>query len=100
MVAKMANKLIARILEVATSPVSGKEYVTTVGGTLETINLDGRWGTDRIYIEMQDAIHKRIKTGILKQNVGYAVYFCGSGGLRLKSIHLQSAFAKYPQQFL
>ena len=95
----MSHK-IARILEVITSPATGEIFVTTVTGSLETIPLDGRWGQNTIWEKVTDAINARIKNGILKQNVGYAVYTSTGHGLQLQSIHVQPEFKHLPTKWL
>ena len=87
----MGSKLIARIIDVQTSPVDGRQYISPVGGTLETIPIDKRWGATRVQTEMENAIDKRITNGILKEKVGYALYNSVSGGLRLSAIVLFDA---------
>lgn len=84
----MGSKLIARIIDVHTSPVDGRQYISPVGGTLETIPIDKRWGAKRVQTEMEAAIEKRFNNGILKDKVGYALYQSGSGGLRISAIVL------------
>lgn len=97
----MSTKRIARILEVVTSPVDGKQFVCAVGGTFESISLDGRWSYNNIRSKVTDAINTRIKSGILKQNVGYAIYNYGGGrGLNLESVHVESEFSKLPRKWL
>lgn len=92
---------IARMLTVTTNPVDKSQYVTPVGGTLETLPLDGRWNYNTVWSKVTDAINARIKTGILKQNVGYAIYNYGGGrGMNLESIHVQAEFADLPRRFL
>ena len=95
------SKRIARLLEVVTSPATGEIFVTTVTGSLESLPLDGRWNQDTISNKVTDAIQNRIKNGILKQNVGYAIYNYGSGhGLQLQSVHIESEFSKLPRKWL
>ena len=96
----MSYKKIARILEVITSPTTGEIFITPVCGTLETIILDGRWNQNTIQNQVTDAINNRIKNGILKQNVGYAVYKSTSRGLQLQSIHVQPEFKHLPSKWL
>lgn len=97
----MSRKRIARILEVVTSPVDGKQFVCAVGGTLETLPLDGRWGYNTVWSKVTDAINLRIKSGILKQNVGYAIYNYGGGrGMNLESVHIQAEFKDLPTRWL
>lgn len=92
---------IARMLEVVKSPVNNKEYVTAVGGTFESIRLDGRWNYSTVWQNVTDEINKRIKSGILKANVGYVVYNYGAGrGMNLESVHVQAEFADLPRRFL
>ena len=86
----MASKLLARIIDVQTSPVDGRQYISPVGGTCDTVVIDGRWGDSRIQSEVEAAIDKRLKTGILKEKVGYAIYRYG-GGLKLMSLHIFDA---------
>ena len=95
------SRKIARILEVITSPTTGEMFVTTVTGSLETLSLDGRWNQNTVKNKISDAIQNRIKNGILKQNVGYAIYNYGSGhGLQLQSVHIESEFSKLPRKWL
>lgn len=94
------SKKLARILEVITSPATGERYVTTITGSLETIPLDGRWNQNTIQNKITDAINNRIKNGILKQNVGYAVYTSTGHGLQLQSIHVQPEFSHLPSKWL
>ena len=97
----MSTKRIARILEVVTSPVDGKQFVCAVGGTFESISLDGRWSYNTVWSKVTDAINTRIKSGILKQNVGYAIYNYGGGlGLNLESVHIQAEFKELPTRWL
>lgn len=92
---------IARFLIVNTSPVDGSKSVTTAGVSFETLKLDGRWGYNTIWEKVTDEINKRIKSGILKQNVGYAIYNYGSGrGMNLESVHVQAEFADLPRRWL
>lgn len=92
---------IARMLEVVTSPVNGKDYVTAVGGTFESVRLDGRWNYSTTWEKVTEQIQKRIQSGILKANVGYAIYNYGAGrGMNLESIHVQAEFADLPRKFL
>ena len=77
------SKKLARILEVITSPATGEIFVTTIQN------------------KISDAINHRIKNGILKQNVGYAIYNYGSGrGMNLESVHVESEFSKLPRKWL
>ena len=95
------RKRIARLLEVVTSPATGENFVTTVTGSLESLPLDGRWNQTTIQNKITDAIQNRIKNGILKQNVGYAIYNYGSGrGMNLESVHIESEFSKLPRKWL
>lgn len=94
------SKKLARILEVVTSPATGEVYIKTVTGTLETIPLDGRWNQNTVWEKVTDAINNRIKNGILKQNVGYAVYKSTGYGLQLQSIHVQPEFSHLPRKWL
>ena len=96
----MSRKRVARILEIITSPTTGEMFVTTVTGSLETLPLDGRWNQDTISNKVTDAIHNRIKNGILKQNVGYAIYTSTGHGLKLQSIHVQPEFSHLPCKWL
>lgn len=96
----MSHKLIARILEVVTSPATGETYVTTVTGTLETIPLNRRWNHRVIHEKVTDEIQKRIKNGILKQNVGYVVYTSTGHGLQLQYANVQPEFTHLPCRWL
>lgn len=91
---------IARLLEVVTSPATGEVYITTAAGTLETVVIDGRWSHQTIQQKVSDEIQKRIKNGILKHNVGYAIYLCTGHSLQLQSIHIQSEFSHLPRKWL
>lgn len=94
------SKKLARLLEVITSPANGEIFVTTITGSLETIALDGRWNQDTISNQVTDAINNRIKNGIIKRNVGYAVYTSTGHGLQLQSIHVQPEFSHLPRKWL
>lgn len=95
------RKRIARLLEVVTSPATGEIFVTTVAGSLESLPLDNRWNQNTVKNKISDAIQSRIKNGILKQNVGYAIYNYGSGrGMNLESVHVESEFSKLPRKWL
>ena len=95
------SKRIARLLEVVTSPATGEIFVTTVTGSLESLPLDNRWNQNTVKNKISDAIQSRIKNGILKQNVGYAIYNYGSGrGMNLESVHIESEFSKLPRKWL
>lgn len=94
------SKRIARLLEVVTSPATGEIFVTTVTGSLESLPLDNRWNQTTIRNKISDAINARIKNGILKQNVGYAIYTSTGHGLRLQSVHIQSEFSHLPCKWL
>lgn len=96
----MSRKRVARILEVITSPTTGEMFVTTVTGSLETLPLDGRWNQDTISNKVTDAINARIKNGILKQNVGYAIYESTGYLLQLQSVHVESEFNHLPRKWL
>lgn len=92
---------IARMLEVVTSPVNGFKYITTVGGTFESIRIDGRWSHHTVWQVVNEQINLRIKCGILKANIGYAVYNYGAGrAITLESIHVVPEFADLPRRFL
>lgn len=87
----------ARMLCVQTSAVYPHEqYVTCVAGTLESVTIDGRWSYNTIWQRVNEAIDKRVKSGILKQNVGYAVY----NGRNLVSLHINSEFSKLPRRWI
>ena len=94
------SRKIARLLEVITSPTTGEIFVTPVAGSLETLPLNGRWNQVTIQNTVTDAIHNRIKNGILKQNVGYAIYKSTGHGLQLQSVHIQSEFSHLPCKWL
>lgn len=94
------SKKLARILEVITSPATGEIFITPVCGTLETVILDGRWSQNTTWEKVTDAINNRIKNGILKQNVGYAIYTSTGHGLKLQSIHVQPEFSHLPCKWL
>ena len=95
------SKRIARLLEVVTSPTTGEIFIAPVCGTLETIPLDGRWSHHTTWKKVTDTIQSRIKNGILKHNVGYAIYNYGSGrGMNLESVHIQSEFSHLPRKWL
>lgn len=94
-------KKIARILEVMTSPVDGNQFVAAVGGTFESVSIDGRWSYDTIQSHMNDQIRARIASGILKQNVGYAMYSIGGGvGMNLQYVKVQDEFKELPRRWL
>ena len=94
------SKRIARLLEVVTSPATGEVFVTTVAGSLETIPLDGRWSHHTTWKKVTDAINNRIKNGILKQNVGYAVYNSTGCGLQLDYVQIPPEFKHLPRKWL
>lgn len=94
------RKRIARILEVITSPATGEVFVTTIAGSLESLPLDNLWNQTTIREKVTNAINHRIKNGILKQNVGYAIYNSTGHGLQLQSVHIQSEFSHLPRKWL
>ena len=94
------SKKLARILEVITSPATGEIFITPVCGTLETVILDGRWSHHTIQNKATDAINNRIKNGILKQNVGYAVYKSTGYGLQLDYVQIPPEFKHLPTKWL
>ena len=96
----MSHKRVARLLQVNTNSMTGELYVTTIPGSLETIPLDGRWNQDTIREKITDAIQKRKKNGIVKRNVGYAIYKSTGHGLQLQSVHIQSEFSHLPCKWL
>ena len=94
------RKRIARLLEVVTSPATGEIFVTTVTGSLESLPLDNRWNQNTVKNKISDAIQSRIKNGILKQNVGYAIYESTGYLLQLQSVHVESEFNHLPRKWL
>ena len=94
------SKRIARLLEVVTSPATGEVFVTTVAGSLETLPLDNRWNQNTIQNKISDTIQSRIKNGILKQNVGYAVYNSTGCGLQLDYVQIPPEFKHLPRKWL
>ena len=94
------SKKLARILEVITSPATGEIFIAPVCGTLETVILDGRWSHHTTWKKVTDAINNRIKNGILKQNVGYAVYKSTGHGLQLDYVQIPPEFKHLPSKWL
>lgn len=94
------SKKLARILEVITSPATGEIFIAPVCGTLETVILDGRWSHHTTWKKVTDAINNRIKNGILKQNVGYAVYKPTGQGLQLDYVQIPPEFKHLPSKWL
>lgn len=96
----MSSKLIALIMDVMTSPITGEVFIAPVGGTCETLPLDGRWSRSTIIQKVDEAISKRLPNKILKDRVGFAVYNYG-GGMRLKYVVILNQKYKHtPQKFL
>lgn len=94
------SKKLALILEVITSPATGETFITTVTGTLETVILDGRWSHHTTWKKVTDAINNRIKNGILKQNVGYAIYTSTGQDLQLDYVQIPPEFKNLPRKWL
>lgn len=96
----MSSKLIARIMDVFTSPTTGEVFIAPCGGTCESLPIDGRWSRSTIIQKVDEAIEKRLPNKILKDRVGFAVYNYG-GGMRLKYVViLNPKYKNAPQKFL
>lgn len=97
----MSNRRIARIMDVYTSHENGETFIAPVGGTCESLPLDGRWSQSTIIQKVDEAISKRLPNKILKDRVGFAIYSYGSGGLNLCSVHILNQKYKHaPRKFL
>lgn len=96
----MSSKLIARIMDVFTSPVTGEVFIAPCGGTCESLPIDGRWSRSTIIQKVDEAIEKRLPNKILKDRVGFAIYNYG-GGMRLRYVViLNQKYKNAPQKFL
>lgn len=98
----MSRKLIARIMDVYTADrATNEKFIAPVGGTCDSLPLDGRWNRQTIEQKVDEAISKRLKHNILRDRVGFAVYSYGSGGMTLQwVVILNPKYKDTPRKFL